>query len=107
MILSKYLSRLQRLDQLIRQNQTGTPKELARKMGISERQAYNCIDDMKELGLPISYDRYRQSYFYEEPVQLSVNISFRNLSSGEIIKIEGGRCSAFINNSLLLNRFYD
>lgn len=100
MIISKYLSRLQRLDQLIRQNQTGTPKDLAQKMGISERQAYNYIDDMKALGLPISYDRYRQSYYYEEPVKLSVDISFKNLSSGEIIKIEGGSSSNFLNSSL-------
>ncbi len=105
MILNKYLSRLQRLDQLIRQNQTGAPKELAHKMGISERQAYNYIEDMKELGLPVFYDRYRQSYCYEEPVELSINVSFRNLSSGEITKIEGGRFSIINDDSLLVKSF--
>lgn len=99
MNLNKYLSRLQKLDQLIRQNQTGTPKELAHKLGISERQAYNYIEEMKDLGLPVFYDRYRKSYCYEEPVQLSIDISFHNLTSGEIIKIEGGRHLGAINET--------
>lgn len=55
---------------------------------------------MKDLGLPILYDRYRQSYYYENPIQLFVNVSFKNLSSGEIIKIEGGNLQVSNNNLL-------
>jgi predicted DNA-binding transcriptional regulator YafY len=90
MEINKYINRLQQLDQLIRQKCTGTPKQLAGKLNLSERQTYICIEEMKDLGLPISYNRNRQTYYYTEPMKLSVNISLISLSTNESIEIEGG-----------------
>lgn len=66
--------RLERIDQLIRIKATGTPTELASKLGISERSVYEYLNLMKELGAPIKFNSYRQSYYYDE--EGSFTISF-------------------------------
>lgn len=57
--------RLKRLDHLIRIKGTGTPLQLAEKLGLSERSVYEYINLMKDLGAPIKFDAYRESYYYE------------------------------------------
>ena len=56
--------RLDRIDQLIRIKGTGTPAQLAGKIGLSERSMYEYIRLMKEFGAPVVYSRERQSYYY-------------------------------------------
>ena len=63
---TQIISRLKRLDALIAAKRTGTPKQLAEKLGLSERTVRNYITTLKELGAPIHYDRKRQSYCYIE-----------------------------------------
>jgi len=58
--------RLNRIDQLIRIKGTGTPAELADKIGISERSTYEYIRLMKDFGAPVLYSRERKSYYYQE-----------------------------------------
>jgi predicted DNA-binding transcriptional regulator YafY len=63
------LHRLEKLDQLIRFQKTGTPKDLAKKMEISERTLYRDIEYLKILGGPIYYSEDEESYYYEEKNQ--------------------------------------
>ena len=58
--------RLSRIDQLIRIKGTGTPSELADKIGISERSMYEYIRLMKDFGAPVLYSRQRKSYYYKQ-----------------------------------------
>ena len=58
--------RLNRIDHLIRIKGTGTPTELADKIGMSERSMYEYIRLMKEFGAPVVYSRSRKSYYYLE-----------------------------------------
>ena len=58
--------RLSRIDQLIRIKGTGTPSELADKIGISERRTYEYIRLMKDFGAPVLYSRQRKSYYYKQ-----------------------------------------
>ena len=58
--------RLSRIDQLIRIKGTGTPSELAGKIGISERSTYEYIRLMKDFGAPVLYSRQRKSYYYRQ-----------------------------------------
>jgi predicted DNA-binding transcriptional regulator YafY len=60
----KYISRLERIDQLIRQERTGNAPAFANRLEISVRQLYNLIDELKDLGLPIEYCRTRQTFYY-------------------------------------------
>lgn len=51
---------------------TGTPKELARSLEISERTLYNYVLYMKEeLSANIVFDAYNKTYKYASPCKLS------------------------------------
>ena len=63
----KALNILQSIDQCIRLHSARTPKELAEKVGISERQLYKYLNLMKQSGSPIYYCRKRKMYSYKKP----------------------------------------
>lgn len=64
------IRRIERIDLLLRTRSTGTPEELAEKLGISTSQVYQIIKLMKiELEAPIYYSRACQSYCYRENVK--------------------------------------
>lgn len=58
--------RLRRIDHLIRIKGTGSPAQLAKRIGISERSIYGYLNLMKDLGAPIRFCHYRESYYYDE-----------------------------------------
>jgi hypothetical protein len=70
------------------------------KNKLSERQARRVIDDMKDLGLPISYCKKRQSYYYESEVFMKFEMVA--IMGNERKKIIGGAN----NNSTFLNNFF-
>jgi|SRR5699024_2394815 len=89
MSLRTYMTRIRRLDGMIRRKSTGPPEELAEKLDISERWLYKFLRELKEeFDCPISYDHYRQSYVYEE--QGRIIVGFENLPHTEKRKISGG-----------------
>ena len=55
-----FIKKIIYIDSLISKRSTGSPKVLAKKIGVSERTAKEFISIMKELGAPICYDRYRK-----------------------------------------------
>jgi predicted DNA-binding transcriptional regulator YafY len=61
----KFFDRFTRIDQLIARKATGTPQELADKLEISESTLYEYFSVMKDLGAPIKYDKFKNTYFYE------------------------------------------
>jgi len=88
MNLTKYLARFDRLHHLIRKKATGSPAELALKLGLSERAVFEYIRAMRDMGAPISFCAYRRTYYYEHEVQF--NVGFRDLSEEETSVIDGG-----------------
>lgn len=63
---SEFIDRIDYLNSLISKEATGTPRELALKLRISERAVYNYIQLLKSRDAPIFYDRKRNSYCYSE-----------------------------------------
>src|SRR5690554_5179662 len=54
-----------RIDELIRRQRTGNPRDLAYHLSLSERIVYNYLSFMKtELNAPIKYNNHKQSYYY-------------------------------------------
>lgn len=84
------LERLQQLHNLITKERTGPPKELARRMKISERLVYLLIEYLKDYNANICYDRNRQTYYYDEDFQLDIQISVAVISNNERTEIFGG-----------------
>lgn len=99
----KTLERLQQLHQRILQENTGTPKQLANYMSISERSLYRLVEQLKDLNATIGYNRVRNTYYYEDDFELRVNISVTALSNDEVIEVYGG--SYFIKKNTILQGY--
>lgn len=78
--LLKYTDRLRHADQLIRLEATGTPRFFAKKLGISESYLYGILDEMRVMGLPLSYNKIKTTYVYTRPVRLRIEIDVESLS---------------------------
>jgi hypothetical protein len=67
-IIIKHIEIIERIDQLIRLQATGSPEKFASRLGISKTKLYRVIDIMKQLNAPIQYDVAIQSFIYVEDV---------------------------------------
>ena len=85
----KNLDRLKRLHTFIEQEATGTPKELSRKMNISQRLLFHLIDQLKDCDADIRYDRSRKTYHYLTDFKLHISISVFVISNNETTRIWG------------------
>jgi predicted DNA-binding transcriptional regulator YafY len=71
----KFINKILRINTLVKLRATGSPHELAGKLGISERSVYEYINDMKELGAPIAFSYSHNSYIYYEDGELLIGFS--------------------------------
>ncbi|MEL6276146.1 MAG: hypothetical protein AAFU03_13685, partial [Bacteroidota bacterium] len=69
MSLLRNLERAARMHRYIKFKRTGTPEQFAAKMDMSVSSLYGVIKELKELGAPIGYCKFRQSYQYTRPVE--------------------------------------
>ncbi len=85
-LMVKQIRLIERVDQLIRLQATGTPEELISKLGISKTKLYRTINTMKTLNAPIEYDITLQSFVYVEPV----GFTFGFYTKSQKVKILNG-----------------
>lgn len=69
------IKKLKYLHWLITQNATGSPKQFAKKLGMTERSVYRIIDDLRLSGFPIRYSEHKKSYQYDKSVTVIIEIS--------------------------------
>lgn len=87
MSLLKFITRIQRIDSLIRKECTGPSDEFASKVGISRSMLMDNLREMRELGAQIEYCPRRKSYFYEGSFELVIgNPSKKKLVGGREIQ---------------------
>ncbi|MDR9364576.1 MAG: helix-turn-helix domain-containing protein [Balneolaceae bacterium] len=90
------IERLKYLDELIRKGNTGTPDELARRLGISRSQLYNLINYFNDLGVPVKFSRRKNSFYYhEDDKNLEITFSIKIITDEEIMVLQGGSCKIF------------
>lgn len=94
----KTLERLQQLHNLIAKENTGSPKELANLMQISERSVHLLIEQLKDYNANICYSRSSKTYRYCNDFELNVSISVNVLTNNEVTQIFGG--SYFLSTNL-------
>jgi len=71
----RYINKILRINTLVKLRATGSPRELANKLGISERSVYEYINNMKELGAPIAFSYSHNSYIYYHEGNLVIGFS--------------------------------
>jgi predicted DNA-binding transcriptional regulator YafY len=88
-MIYKLTQRLTYINHLIKTQKTGSPKEMAEKLGVSERCWYKLRDELvNDLQLPIAYCNYRKTYYYTTDGNLE--IGFKPLNADKAEKIKGG-----------------
>lgn len=89
---------MKRVDQLIRLKATGTPAELASRLGMSKRSVKNIIGDMRKMGASIYYCFRQRSYCYEGEVEFFFgyfDVDGKEIFGGKGTLTFGGRNFAF------------
>lgn len=71
----KHIEKLQRLHNLIHLECTGSPSELADRLGVSDRTVYYLLEQLRDFEAHIAYDRRRKTYYYKDDFVLEVNFS--------------------------------
>jgi transcriptional antiterminator len=63
----KYYERTKLLIELIEKEKTGSPRDLAERLGVTKRTVFNIVDELR-LTLPkaISFDSEKKSYVFSE-----------------------------------------
>ena len=87
MTIIEKLQFIERIDALIRRCATGTPKQLACRLEISERGLFKTLKLMKDMGAPIVYSISKESYTYEYEVEFNTGFS---VSKDQIRNVMGG-----------------
>jgi biotin operon repressor len=90
MKLFSYAERINFMNRLIQQGKTGSPEEFANRIGLSRTRIYEIIDDLKLEGAPIMYSKSRRSFYYEEPFDISVQITLKSIDKNEEKLYNGG-----------------
>ncbi len=84
-VIIKQIELIERIDRLIRMQATGSPDELAYKLGISKTKLYRVIKVMKQMDAPIEYNFSIQSFVYEQSVGFTIGFFRRESPSNELL----------------------
>ncbi len=97
------IDRYRKIDELIQNECTGTPKEFAKKIGVGRSHLYRLLDKMKDNGAPIKYQRKHSTFIYTAPYIFNTKLSTTLLSIYKMKKINGGSTNYFVP-SLFMRR---
>ena len=75
------IRRIDKMNYLIRSKRTGTPIQFAEKLEISESTLYQYLNALRDLGAPIAYDKFRQTYYYATCVEIKIHFDKVNESN--------------------------
>ena len=99
MTIFNQMSRINKVNKLIVQQSTGNPDDFAEQLGISRSQLYNIIDQFKDFGAPIRYDKKNETFFYANNFELELKYSLKTISNDDEKIIFAG----FFQNPILLD----
>lgn len=71
--LIKAIKRLEYANYLIKKRATGDLETFAKKMKLSKSVVKELLNQMRELGAKISYDRNKNTYYYEEDGEFCIS----------------------------------
>lgn len=101
MTFTQTIERLQLIHTLISQRKTGTPEQLANKLGISRSYLYVMLDELKTLNLDVSYSRKYKSFYYEKEINIEFLLKFHKLDENELINFNAGNYTYLVPSSIL------
>lgn len=101
-MLIEQIERVRRMDQLIRLHSTGNSEEFAQKLKISKKHVYNLIEELKDAGASIRYDRNQRSFVYDSPHCIEISCQVVEIAPDELMAIGGGAVLCTCNERQLI-----
>ena len=89
----KYLKQLERINKahkLISSAATGSPREFAIQLGISQRTLYILLAYLKDFDAPIMYDKLANTYYYASDFDFFLEISIKVIKDDTLKYTYGG-----------------
>lgn len=86
----RQIERLQLMNKLIREQRTGSPEDLAERLGVSRRQLYVYLEYLKDMGVDIQFSRRLNSFVFACEKQVYIDWRFEILEPAEMRKAMGG-----------------
>jgi predicted DNA-binding transcriptional regulator YafY len=90
------IERVHRIHKLIQRKATGSPNEFAEKLHLGKRQLYNILEEFRDYGARIKYNRIAGTFYYDNDFEVLVKISVNSLTNQEEKTIYAGNIK---NNS--------
>jgi len=75
---AKILQNLATLEKLVRQECTGTPEQLMKRLSISRSTLTRRIDELNSHGVEIKYSRTRNTYYYNNYEVVDIHFSIKS-----------------------------
>ena len=98
------LERLQRINDLIKAEKTGTPEEFANSLHISRRQLYEYINFIKDFGVEVSYSKQLRTFYFSNGHEINVNCGIKVVSKQVAKTINGGFFDNNMQRAFFLHR---
>ncbi len=67
------IERLMLMNNLIKAHHTGSPEQFCKRMNISRRQMFSCLEFFRDYGVEIEFSRAMNSYHYANGHELEIN----------------------------------
>jgi hypothetical protein len=99
MTILKQMQRFNKVNKLIKAESTGNPADFAKKLFVSRRQMFNILEQFREYGAPIKYNKKNETYFYVSDFDLELKYSLKVISEHEEKIIFAG----FFHSAILLH----
>lgn len=72
------IARVHLIHKLIQRKATGTPDEFAEKLHLKRRQLYNILEEFRDYGASVKYNRADSTFYYDNDFEILVKINTSN-----------------------------
>lgn len=91
----RQIERFQLLNKLVKEQRTGRPDELAKRLGVSRAKLYLMLEELRDYGVEIVFSKKVNSFRYYNCRGLNLDFSMKVLDDKETILISAGKIPVF------------
>ena len=99
----KQIERIKLLNKLVKEERTGSPEELAVRLGVSRSKLYLILEELRDHDVCIRFNKKINTFEYEACRGINLEFSFRILRQDEEKIINGGKILNFFPASIILD----
>jgi hypothetical protein len=81
MSIFEMVEKMNLFNRLVEEECTGTPRQLAKRLGMSRSALYVLMDELHSRDVDVRYSRKWQTYYYANSVSLEVRFTIKRLDA--------------------------